>query len=646
MYAMPMSTLRAKRETQVRDQRKRTARACDSCYKKKIKCDADIPQCNWCKHHNLPCTFTRLVRSSRKKGPDPSQQLRESQLSERIEEIEKLLTGRLPSRDPGLGIIESNSTFGITPNLAHVTQAFCPSFGNLHFAGFRLGEISSYTGISLFSIDGQQWVQSRTGQTVTFEKLCAFGPPWQNLRFLDRNYLSRKFQTLQGVVKLPKRDVVEECTLAYSSSILRFVFPLIDTVLFDETIKLAYQPDNNNGPGVASAKACIYSFLAFASVFNLHSSTWSAVDSEACALKAESLLPQVLHETTIDSLQTAVMLLVFQLFSGNLQSGALMNSIAARFLFILGAHVQSYPDRAGQTLLPTGIASRTDNHLRNLFWLCYIFDKELCLRTGQPPSINDEHCDLTLPPEYLEELYADLPSQLPSAEVVRGPLFPGDLRLTMIKSRAYTALYSARALQKSDAELLKDIRELDDDLEKWRTSLPQTFRPTISFSHETPADNEMNMHSVTLRVAYHHCVAAIHQAASRCKAWAGGQSRIMDGVSSSLTLSVEASRSSLFYLQTARHVLADDSFWILVFYPITAVLTIFCNILLNPLDPRADEDLDLLNKVPDLIKGMPIRQLSLNEVMHINHLEDFVTELSRLGKCAIVKASEENSGCI
>ncbi|KAJ8096612.1 hypothetical protein POJ06DRAFT_41570 [Lipomyces tetrasporus] len=57
-----------------------------------------------------------------------------------------------------------------------------------------------------------------------------------------------------------------------------------------------------------------------------------------------------------------VMLLVFQLFSGNLQSGALMNSIAARFLFILGAHVQSYPDRAGQTLLPTGMASRTDNH--------------------------------------------------------------------------------------------------------------------------------------------------------------------------------------------------------------------------------------------------------------------------------------------
>ncbi|KAK9233770.1 hypothetical protein V1525DRAFT_415432 [Lipomyces kononenkoae] len=644
MYATPMSTITSKRESHERDQRTRIARACDSCYKRKIKCDADIPQCNWCKHHNLSCTFTRLVGRSRKKKPDPSQQLRAFQLSERIEKIEKLLTGKVYSKDSG--IIESNSTFGTTPDLAPVTQSFCPSTGTLHFAGFRLGEICSYTGIPLFSLDGQQWIQSRTGQTVTFEKLCAFGPPWQNLRRLDRNSLSRNSQTLQGAAKLPKRDIVEKCTLTYSSSTLRFLFPLIDTMLFDETIKLAYQPDNNNDTGVASAEACIYSFLAFASVFNLHGGTSPAVDSEACALKAEYLLPRVLHETTIDSLQTAVMLLVFQLFSGNLQSAALMTSVAARILFNFGAHVQSYPDNADQTLLSTGIGPRTEHHLRNLFWVCYTFDKDLCLRTGQPPAINDEHCNLTLPPKYVEELYTDLLPQLSSAGFVRGPLFPFDLRLAMIKSRAYTALYSARALQKSDAELLKDIRELDDELEKWRTSLPQKFRPTISFSHDTPTDNEMNMQSVTLRLVYHHCVAAIHQAGSRCKAWVGGQSRSMEGVSSSQALSVEASRSSLFYLLTARYVLSEESFWVLVFYPITAVLTIFCNILLNPLDPRADEDLDLLNKVPDLIKRIPSRELSLNKVMHIKLTEDFLTELSRLGKCAIIKASKENSGCL
>lgn len=26
-----------------------------------IQCDAESPQCNWCKHHNLACTYSRLA---------------------------------------------------------------------------------------------------------------------------------------------------------------------------------------------------------------------------------------------------------------------------------------------------------------------------------------------------------------------------------------------------------------------------------------------------------------------------------------------------------------------------------------------------------------------------------------------------------
>lgn len=66
--------------------RTRTARACDSCYKRKvgfvldqlstslnwsqIKCDAALPQCNWCSHHNISCTFDRVVQRKRKNVND------------------------------------------------------------------------------------------------------------------------------------------------------------------------------------------------------------------------------------------------------------------------------------------------------------------------------------------------------------------------------------------------------------------------------------------------------------------------------------------------------------------------------------------------------------------------------------------------
>ena len=130
-----------------------------------------------------------------------------------------------------------------------------------------------------------------------------------------------------------------------------------------------------------------------------------------------------------------------------------MNSIAARFVFMLGAHTQHHSIVASQTPSSAEIVSRTKNHHRNLFWICYTFDNELSLRTGQPPSINDEHCDLTLPPGYIERLYTNQGSKPSSRDILGVPLFAGDLRLTMIKSRAYNTLYSARALQKSNAEL-------------------------------------------------------------------------------------------------------------------------------------------------------------------------------------------------
>lgn len=82
----------------------------------------------------------------------------------------------------------------------------------------------------------------------------------------------------------------------------------------------------------------------------------------------------------------------------------------------------------------------------------------------------------------------------------------------------------------------------------------------MSFSQETP-DPNMSMHSVMLRLNYHLCMTIIHQASSRCKAWAKGQSGVMEGISSSLTLSVEASRSTLLYLEAAEHVLVDGVFW-------------------------------------------------------------------------------------
>ena len=218
---------------------------------------------------------------------------------------------------------------------------------------------------------------------------------------------------------------------------------------------------------------------------------------------------------------------------------------------MLGANLAS-----SRTNLQGERAKKRQKALRNLFWVGYTLDKDISLRTGQPPTIADENCDLTLPPGYLDRMGNDPESE---EEPWDEPVFPFDLRLSIIKSRAHSALYSVRALQKSDADLLKSIRELDDELEEWRLSIPLQWRPTMSFSPEA-SDPNVSMHSVFLRLNYYLCMTIIHQASSRCKAWVEG-SGMMEGISSGLALSVEASRSTLCYLEAAEHVLVDGVFW-------------------------------------------------------------------------------------
>jgi hypothetical protein len=176
--------------------------------------------------------------------------------------------------------------------------------------------------------------------------------------------------------------------------------------------------------------------------------------------------------------------------------------------------------------------------------------------SGQPPTIADENCDLSLPPGYTERAFSD-PENEESSSVE--PLFPFDLRLSIIKSRVHSSLYSVSSLKKSDAELLKSIRELDHELEEWRGAIPPQWRPTMYFAQDA-SDPNVSMHSVMLRMNYYLCMSIIHQAGSRCKAWVNG-SGLVDGITSSLTLSVEASRSTLCYLESAEHVLVDGVFW-------------------------------------------------------------------------------------
>ncbi|OGE56663.1 hypothetical protein PENARI_c003G02026 [Penicillium arizonense] len=63
-------------------------------------------------------------------------------------------------------------------------------------------------------------------------------------------------------------------------------------------------------------------------------------------------------------------------------------------------------------------------------------------------------------------------------------------QLSVIQGRIYDQLYSPLAHQLPEADILRSIRALDEQLEEWRLSLPVAIRPTIS---TTPAMEDLKL---------------------------------------------------------------------------------------------------------------------------------------------------------
>lgn len=178
--------------------------------------------------------------------------------------------------------------------------------GQLHFAGFYLGDISSYNGIPFFSADGQDWIRSRAGEDASFQTLFAMGPLWQTQHPVP---ILLGLPQLHTGGELPDRIVLEEYLSLFQASHFGISFPLIDFVLFHETIDLAYQPSQETPSLEAvTARACVFAFFAVLSLFQAEWNSTPEIDGEACVGAAQSLVAMILQDPNITSLETVFML--------------------------------------------------------------------------------------------------------------------------------------------------------------------------------------------------------------------------------------------------------------------------------------------------------------------------------------------------
>ncbi|CAG8255317.1 unnamed protein product [Penicillium salamii] len=470
--------------------------------------------------------------------------------------------------------------------------------------------------------EGLQWIWSQTGHSVPHPS--SKEAPWERPR---RSAIRPRWTSPE----LPDRLLLKSFLEVYMRSPMRRIFPVIDPAFFPQTIEAAYSHTNPPNIRNHSAHACILTFMALVSSLHPFDPTYNgahlpSIPRDSYVAHASTLLPAIIQgPLNFDSLQAAILLALLSILAGEIQIGVHYTSIASRLLITAGAHTMSDDFNCSSTT-----PSNLRQHLRTLFWFCYTLDRDLSLRTGQPHCLRDEDCILDIPPVYKENLHLCLDHSPGSADTNLGsPIFPCDLRLSKIKSRTFDALYSRRAFQKSDVDLLRSIRELDEELECWRMSLPENLRPQLSFApgHTKPK----NTYRVFAHMNYYCCVNLIHLAGGRCSAWRSGSTTVretLDGIQLSLTLSVEASRSLLLFLDDSEARISAASFWSLLFYPMSAAITIFCNLLQNLHADSVKRDLHLLTLAEKTTARLFLRRDSVFD--RVSDLQPVTASISAL----------------
>ncbi|KAE8159680.1 hypothetical protein BDV40DRAFT_272501 [Aspergillus tamarii] len=451
---------------------------------------------------------------------------------------------------------------------------------------------------------GQKWIQSHSEQGASLE---SDGTP----------------------VELPDRFVTEACIAFCKCGKVGLIYPIADMSLLEDSVKTAYSPPSEENPQALSiAKALVLSFVAFCTAADRREHMLYPVDGELCAFEAESLLSTV-HDPahSIGKLQVLLLLLLFHFSQGRLERASELMRSVARLANDLSSitRLTEPPSSPEGTVAPYRTGDK-ESTFRTLYWNSFMLDKELAFRTGTPvlmlaKSLIPASLDATESPfDYLSRL---LPTRDPQNHCTESSI--SHLKLSLVMSRVYSELYEPHSLKKSDTEILRTIRALDDELEEWRRSIPKTCRPTLHIS-DLPTQSTTDVELLLINLRYHHSVGCIHQAVSRCQPCRP----MTEALRSSLNLSVRASVSSLEILRATRFTLSRELFWFICFYLLSAILNLLCKVITEPFDFNNPQCIRILKDTPVILREMGIFQLTSTERRHLDLMILLSSELSVL----------------
>ncbi|KAH7258813.1 fungal-specific transcription factor domain-containing protein [Fusarium solani] len=618
--------------------------ACKTCRNRKIKCDGTRPVCQNCRLRSVQCTYVgeRRTRRCTDGGVRPPlstssrHQLADGDDLQRYHVSTALDIAPPPismseNRDRQQPIYNGNMSFCSRANGAAIQRLSAqppnepgavlqtPTSSDGGHSGALLDRILQGDGAEcLKERNPAVWIRATNGDEYTgpssgISTISELSLKWVRDIVPDSDRLCKTVQDIRNGLlshlRQPKwippnplltppvssslkhipQSRVERYVEAYFSTV-QSIFPVLDQEKFEAQLAmLGTDPDGK----LHSWKALLNAVLASGCRAALSEETAEAFQESGCESwsyfqNALSYETDIIHGAT--DLMAVQALAVMTIFAQGLSSPQrleyTLSSIASRLAQSIGLNRHQQP---GWNLSEGEIRERN-----RVFWVIYCLDKTIALRCGRPSMIQDDEISCCFPR---------------GVQIARSPGTSHDLaeksqtfdfllcftRLSRICGIISRRLYSATALYSSSTQLLSILDQLLQDLESWRRMIPAEIQPGKPFRRKHDTRGLSRMQLVVLHSSYYYVLCAV------CRRFTPLFTHDEDNAQHLIppkthTTHIEAARSMVLL---TKH-LDVESFtpgWLVFYYPLTALTTIFLHVVSNPFDESTQSDIALMEVI-------------------------------------------------
>lgn len=529
--------------------RRRVTRACDECRRKKIKCDGKQP-CTHCTVYSYGkyCTRQMLTLSIAKQTSEctydqPSNRRRNpapqyvENLEHRVHRAETLLHILIPNldlNDPGIDAAVAQGWIPGAPGKGHPAQANTqgstrpPLAPNTENNKSDTNLESMVRAVAQMDIDEQgNWDYHGHSSGLSFMRRMReqlgdlMGPdsaatPFVKSRPRSQVLDSPRSTTMESPMmepsspgmELPPKDIAQQfCSNAIDDAavLMKFVHAPTFWQRFERMYSL---PSDSWGNAEQHFLPLLYSAMALGCLFgkdeqsNLNRVGYeNAIQQGFAYFKSARQLMDIADCRDLMSVQAVICMIIFMQSSAKLSQCYAYVGVALRSALRMGLH-RAY---AGD-FDPVEAETR-----KRVFWVIRKMDIYVGAMLGLPQTLSDEDVDQEFPIEVDDEyITKDGILPMPEGRVSLLTAFNAHTRLVTQIQKIVRKVYPIKVQnrqgqeEKSYTVPFSVIREIEGDLEAWKTSLPPVLSPCEAPERYTRAQ-------LLLRMAYAHAQVLLYR---------------------------------------------------------------------------------------------------------------------------------------